>query len=239
MPNDRRTPGARQKKRAAKNKLRRPPFAWERASPNSDRHAVDKFFDLLGDASMSLNDFVKGNHARHLARLALMERVDRKAAEFRRKDAVGGTGRSSALNVAEHDVSHFKRAALLFEGRHDFGGSAQRIPFRDDHNNRAFSKRLESPQVGDDPFDRGGRLRNRDDFAPARERDVRREIPAMPAHNFDEKHHVVAAGGVAQLIDRVDAGLNGGRESDRIVGAEQVVVDRAGQPNNLPVPEAQ
>ena len=58
MSNDLRTPGARQKKRAAKNKLRRPTFALERASSNSDRHAVDKFFDLLGDASMSLNDFV-------------------------------------------------------------------------------------------------------------------------------------------------------------------------------------
>ena len=133
-----------------------------------------------------------------------MERVDRKAAESRRKDAVGGTGRSPALNVSEHDVSHFERAALLFEGRHDFGGSAQRIPFRDDHNNRALSEGLESPQVGDDPFDRGGRLRNRDDFAPARERDVRREIPAMPAHNLDEKHHVVTSRRVAELIDRVE-----------------------------------
>ena len=58
----------------------------------------------------------------------------------------------------------------------------------------------------------------------------------MTPHNFDEEHHVVTTGGIAKLINRFHAGLSRRLETDRVIGTEQIVVNRSRQSDDLSFP---
>src|SRR3972149_3673958 len=51
---------------------------------------------------------------------------------------------------------------------------------------------------------------------------------AVPPHRLDDEGSLVGFGGVADVVDRLDDGVQGGVGADAHVGAAQVVVDRGG-----------
>ena len=69
-------------------------------------------------------------------------------------------------------------------------------------------------------------LGDQDHRGPAGDAGVRRDPAGVAAHDLDDHHPVVALGGGVQAVDRVGGDLHRGREPERQVGADDVVVDR-------------
>ena len=53
------------------------------------------------------------------------------------------------------------------------------------------------------------------------------KVATVVAHDFDDGAAGVGFGGVTDLIDALDIGVHRGVESDRVIAASDVVVDRA------------
>ena len=62
--------------------------------------------------------------------------------------------------------------------------------------------------------------------APPASPGVGRDPTGVPPHHLDDHHAVVGFGRRVQPVDRFGRDLDGGVESEREVGAGQVVVDR-------------
>jgi len=54
-----------------------------------------------------------------------------------------------------------------------------------------------------------------------------RNEAVRPPHHLDHEHTIVRVGGVADLVDRVESGVVGGVESNGVIRARNVVVNRA------------
>ena len=78
-------------------------------------------------------------------------------------------------------------------------------------------------------------LRDQDGFRAGRDAGMHRDVAAAATHNVHDGHAAVGSHGVAQLVDAVHAGVDGGIKADGVIGVGQVVVDGAGQTDDVDV----
>src|SRR5690625_2983533 len=79
-----------------------------------------------------------------------------------------------------------------------------------------------------DVFHLGQRLRHKHEFCAASDAAIEGDEPGIATHYLDEKQPVVRIGRVADAIDIIDGGIQRRVKADRLVNAEQVIVDGAG-----------
>src|SRR5690625_4546060 len=79
-----------------------------------------------------------------------------------------------------------------------------------------------------DVFHLGQRLRHEHEFCAASDAAIEGDEPGIATHYLDEKQPVVPGGRVADSVVIFDGGVQRRVKADRLVGAEQVVVDGAG-----------
>ena len=75
-------------------------------------------------------------------------------------------------------------------------------------------------------------LRDQDHIRPTRHPRVQGDPTRVTSHDLDDEHSVMAFGRRVKAIDRFGGDRHGGVESECVVGAPQVVVDRLGYPDD-------
>ena len=79
----------------------------------------------------------------------------------------------------------------------------------------------------------GGYLGNEDVLGAPRDADAERDVAARASHHLDQEEPLVRGRGVADTVDRLERGVDGGVEADREVRPVHVVVDRPGHTRHL------
>src|SRR5690606_1895304 len=136
-------------------------------------------------------------------------------------------GLAPAHDVAERGHTHLEADLMVFEVFGDLVRLEVRA-FRDDAHRVAFAAHVCVFERLTDLFERGRALWDDDELRAAENAAHRRQIATVAPHDFEQEAALVAAGGVAQLVDRVEDGVERGIDADAHVRAPDVVVDAAG-----------
>src|SRR5690606_4217199 len=147
--------------------------------------------------------------------------------EARGQHAVAGRRRPAALGVAEDHRANLVARDLL-DGPLEVPGAAGVGALGDDDYRRGLAALLGRCDQLRDLVRRHRLLGDQDRLGAAGDAHVQRDVAGVPAHDLDEEEPVVAGGGVAQAVDGFERDVDRGVEADRDVGAEDVVVDGAG-----------
>src|SRR5271156_6832410 len=104
--------------------------------------------------------------------------------------------------------------------------------FGNDHDGRAFAAAMAVLDTIADVVEAERQLRHDDGLGAAAKRDRDCDKARVAPHHLDAKDALVGERRVADAVDSLERGVDGGIEADRVVGAGDVVVDRRGDDEN-------
>jgi hypothetical protein len=160
---------------------------------------------------------------------AFDERFDRFVAKTGGEDAVHGGWTSAPLQVAE---DRDPCVEMREGGLHFFGngvGTTGIIAFGNDDDVAGFLAFPTCAELFDEVFDMGGRLGHQYGLGTAGDAGTHGDEAGIFAHDLDKEEAVVGIGRVADLVDHLHDAVDGGVVADGEIGADEVVVDGAGQ----------
>ena len=105
--------------------------------------------------------------------------------------------------------------------------------FRKDDNVRGFALFLALLDVFRDSLNVVRNFGNENIFRAAADTRIQSDVAATSAHNFNERNAIVRSHGVAKIVDRPKHGVHGCVETEGVVGISEIVVDRAGNADDV------
>ena len=154
--------------------------------------------------------------------------VDGGVAQAAGQQAVQRRRRSAPLEVTDDGDLGLHARQFVLDALGDAGGAAHGVAFGDDDDREELAAGLVLLQDGLEVFQVGGRLGDENRRGAGTDGGVQGDVAGVAAHHLHEEEAVVAIGRVADLIHGLDGGVDGRVETDRVVGAVEVVIDRSG-----------
>ena len=112
-------------------------------------------------------------------------------------------------------------------------GAAGAFAFGDDDDAAFLAAGSSHVESSPDLAEVHGRFGDDDFLGAAADAGVEGDVSGGVSHDFDDEEAGVRGGGVADLVDCVEGGVDRGVEADGVVGAVEVVVDGAGDADAL------
>src|SRR4029077_7995838 len=220
-----------------------------------DQFGID--FAIAGDGlSQRHGDDLVSAQGSHVSPLLAMHHVDGAQSIAGGKNAIERTGRSAALNVAEHDRAGFKAGALLNFARQQVPDPTQAFmaelilaeilqyqrtlrsggelgPFGGHYDAEVSAASMPLANELRNLFDIERNFRNENHIRATGDAAVDRNPARVPAHDLDYDHAIMSLGRRVHAINRAGCDVNRRIKAEGEVGAGQVIVDGLGHAHHL------
>ena len=163
--------------------------------------------------------------------LALKQQLNGQIAHLSGVDSVSAGGGAAPLDVAQNGDPGIQIDGFLDSGR-DLRGLAGALGHHDHVVGEAVEPGLTN-LLDDVLFEINGLLGDQNGGSAAGQTHIHGKVARVAAHDLHNGAALVGLHGVPQLIDALDGRVGGGVETDAVVGAADVVIDGAGNADDV------